>query len=311
MSSIGEASYLDTGRQTNYDVMESMNGFLERRERQRQLRLDTEVDAIDNMVRNLRADVDYQIEVGNVDGQHQIGGDDAHGDEGSDSRLLQSSVNPYELSMLSQRQPLESSALESASPVNGGAVQEASLEAIFSDNEEANQRLILNAADDNDGGDIIGVGAANEEDKSNQQEVKDHLIQNEHNDDGHQSQQLQQEEQQAKRPKINIFAQKSRSTLSSRTTNSNNIFTKERVRPMRQTRNSEYFGDNDEDLAIAKTKMYQAPTTLRPNTKPSVENVDEELSSGTFNINMKDQQLVTPQEKSSDNTMPNDQENLQ
>ena len=68
--------------------------------------------------------------------------------------------------------------------------------------------MILNAADDNEGGDIIGVGAANEEDKSNQQEVKDHLIQNEHNDDGHQSQQLQQEEQQAKRPKINIFAQK-------------------------------------------------------------------------------------------------------
>ena len=115
--------------------------------------------------------------------------------------------------------------------------------------------MVFNVADDHDQGIISEFAAANEEDKSNQQEVlKDQPFRNE-NDVGQSHQLVQQpEEQQAKRPKMNIFAQKTRSTLSSRTTSSNNIFTKERVRPMRQTRNSEYFGDNDEDSALAKSK---------------------------------------------------------
>lgn len=50
--------------------------------------------------------------------------------------------------------------------------------------------------------------------------------------------------QQVKRP--NIFAQKTRSTVSTISRKSSNIFTKKRNVPLRCTRNSEYFGDNDE-----------------------------------------------------------------
>ena len=73
--------------------------------------------------------------MGDADNGSGAGAD--HANE-ADNRLLQSSISPYELSMLSQRQPRESSALGLASPANGGTVQEASIEAIFSDNEEAN-----------------------------------------------------------------------------------------------------------------------------------------------------------------------------
>ena len=56
-------SYYDTPNvrtthdKIGYDVMTSMNGFLERRQKKRAVRLDTETENIDSMVRNLPSDV--------------------------------------------------------------------------------------------------------------------------------------------------------------------------------------------------------------------------------------------------------------
>ena len=59
------------------------------------------------------------------------------------------------------------------------------------------------------------------------------------------------DEAQVKRP--NIFAQKTRSTISTISRRSSNIFTKRRNVPLRMSRNSEYFGDNDEEAPTNKT----------------------------------------------------------
>ena len=66
--------------------MESMNGFLEKRTVKHALRLDSELDNIDGMVRNLQTDID-NIE---IDSKRQYG------------------VSPYELSMTSPQEDVVS-----------------------------------------------------------------------------------------------------------------------------------------------------------------------------------------------------------
>ena len=112
------------------------------------------------------------------------------------------------------------------------------MEAVFSENSEANQEQVKEI-------EVPEVAAA----------IPGKNLQQKHHQIAHikapPMTSSNADQLKAKRP--NIFAQKSRTTISlSSSRISSNIFAKKRNAPLRETRNSEYFGDNDEDLPFKK-----------------------------------------------------------